>query len=311
MRRFILTTALVALTMPFFPAMAERGTAGFTVRSTNMRAGPDFDYPTVRRVGRNARINIYGCLNDRSWCDASYRSDRGWVSSNDLAVNYQGRRRNMSSYLGIGLATFIFSNYWNDYYRGRPFYAERSRWERHYYDNYQPRWGPRPNPPQAYQQQNRPPVQQGRPDFGPRPQTTTPAAPQPHPGMTDHHGTLVQPATPAPDRRKAMPMQNRGNSPTVNERRNRGARPTPAEQHPGIAAPRGPTSPQAKPIPDHRNPPPTATQNRSSPPIAHERRTPMEQAAPPEQHKNQKNRNEPNPAPAQKDQGPKLGSTIG
>ena len=119
MRNIILAATLASLALPLTPAIAARAYSGWTSRSTTMRAGPDYYYPGVRRIGRNAQIRIYGCLNDWSWCDVSYRYDRGWIAGRDLVANYQGRRRGISSYLGIGVLSFIFGNYWDNYYRGR------------------------------------------------------------------------------------------------------------------------------------------------------------------------------------------------
>ncbi len=125
-----------------------RASSGFTVGSARMRAGPDYDYPVVQIIRSNRRVDIYGCLNDWSWCDVGYRSERGWIEGDMLAVDYQNRRRaiiGIGPTIGIGVLSFSFGSYWDNYYRGRPFYGERSRWERHYFDNYKAHWGPRPD----------------------------------------------------------------------------------------------------------------------------------------------------------------------
>lgn len=183
MRRLIVVTTLAALAVPAAPALAQRAMAGYSVRTTTMRAGPDYDYPAVRRVARNARVDVYGCLRDRSWCDAGYRSDRGWIPGRDVVVDYRGRRSAVSSYPGISVLTFIFGSYWDSHYRGRSFYAERPRWEQQYYNNFQPHWGPRPQTPPGFQRQNRQPTQpvrpQPQPRFQPQPQ------PQPQPRATE------------------------------------------------------------------------------------------------------------------------------
>ena len=183
MRKIIVTATLASLALPIAPAMA-RTYSGWTVRATAMRAGPQYAYPAVRRIRRNARVDIYGCLNDWTWCDVGYRYDRGWVPGRDLVANYRGRRRGISSYLGIGVLTFIFGNYWDDHYRGRSFYNERSRWERHYNDNYQPHWGPRPKPAPIFPQRSGRPVQQGRPSAGHQNKVIAPVQPQEHRKVT-------------------------------------------------------------------------------------------------------------------------------
>jgi uncharacterized protein YraI len=156
MRVLILTAALAALYSPIlsFPAKAQsdqidrRGQSpdGVTVRTTSMRAGPEANYPMVRDVERGDRVNIYGCLNDRSWCDIGYGNDRGWVNGSDLAAEYRGRQEsifNPSGDIGIGTLTFSFGSYWDNHYRERPFYNDRYRWEQYYFQRHQPSWGPR------------------------------------------------------------------------------------------------------------------------------------------------------------------------
>jgi uncharacterized protein YraI len=130
----------------FLPGAAQAATA-YTVDRAEMRAGPDYDYPTVRVIGDNRRVDIYGCLSDWSFCDVGYRSDRGWVEGDALVVDYRSRRTRIvdaAPYIGIGVLSFSFGSYWDNYYRGRPFYNERGRWERHYNDHYRSNWGPRP-----------------------------------------------------------------------------------------------------------------------------------------------------------------------
>jgi uncharacterized protein YraI len=234
MRRVFLTTTLAALVLTPTPALA-RTYSGWSVRTTVIRAGPDYYYPVVQRIGRNAQVAIFGCLNDWSWCDVGYRYDRGWVEGRDLVANYRGRRQGISSYLGIGILSFIFGNYWDSHYRGRTFYNERSRWEQHYYNNYQPHWGPRPNTPQVYR--NRPvnvPAQ--------RPQRST-ATPQ------------VQQV---PDRNRNVPPanRNRGNKGVPQPNARPLPTPQPVQQNrtranvPAQNQQRGTVMPQAQPAPD-------------------------------------------------------------
>jgi uncharacterized protein YraI len=147
MFRKCVVAAVLAAGAAFLPGAASAET-GFTVESTELRAGPDYDYPTVRIVRGGRNLEIFGCLRDWSWCDVGYRSDRGWVDGRDIAVDYRGRRQgisNVAPYLGIGVLSFSFGNYWDNNYRGRPFYSERNRWERHYYDHHKSHWGPRPD----------------------------------------------------------------------------------------------------------------------------------------------------------------------
>jgi len=202
MRTLIVAATLVALAVPAAPALAQRATAGYAVRATTMRAGPDYAYPAVRRVARNVRGEVYGCLSDRSWCDAGYRSDRGWISGRDLVVDDRGRRRGISDYAGIGVLSFIFGSYWDSHYRGRSFYTERPRWERRYRDNYRPSWGPRPQTPPAYQQQRRQPVQ---PVWPGAVQPPAQIRPQPQPRATGEHHRSAPTQVPSPGARRSNP----------------------------------------------------------------------------------------------------------
>lgn len=143
-RKSIAAAVLVA-GAALVPAAAQAAT-GFTVEPTELRAGPDYDYPTIRMIRDDRRVEIYGCLNDWSFCDVGYRADRGWVDARDIVVDYRSRRMGLvdaGPYVGIGFLSFSFGNYWDSYYRGRPFYNDRGRWERHYHDRWQTSWGPR------------------------------------------------------------------------------------------------------------------------------------------------------------------------
>ncbi|MDR6709267.1 uncharacterized protein YraI [Novosphingobium sp. 1748] len=138
MRSYFLLAAVAAV-LPFTPAQA-RITSGYTIRPTEIVSGPDDRYPIVRNLGPNVRVMIYGCLNDWSWCDVAYGYDRGWITRGDLVVFYQGRRRQIAPFLGIDVLTFMFGNYWDNHYRARPFYTQRSRWEQTYSSNIRPEW---------------------------------------------------------------------------------------------------------------------------------------------------------------------------
>lgn len=207
MRAFILLASIAALAVPLAPLVPSaeaqsrwsrdhRTSVGYTLKQAKMRAGPDRDYPTIRIIPRDRRVEVYGCLKNWSWCDVGYRSDRGWVAGRLLAADYRGRRRSMVSigpYLSILVLSFRFGDYWDNHYRTRPFYSDRYRWERHYYDNYRPEWGPRPTAPDRYRQrseQQRPRTERDRRGSGYRDQTAIP----PRRDVTPQ-------AAPVPDRR--------------------------------------------------------------------------------------------------------------
>jgi len=175
----------------------QRTFTGYMLRQSWLRAGPDYDYPSLRRLSRNTQVSVYGCLRDWSWCDVSYRRDRGWVPGRDIAASYQGRRRSINTiapYLGIGILSFSFGIYWDDHYRDRTFYRERDRWERQYNQNYRPSWGPRQDdgrdrvhPRRDEQQQRQGPAQLQQPVQRPVPSQppveVRPPVPRPAPGQ--------------------------------------------------------------------------------------------------------------------------------
>lgn len=124
----------------------EHRITGYMLRQSVLRAGPDSDYPALRRIARSAQVSVHGCLRDWSWCDVDYRGDRGWVQGRDISATYQGRRRSINTvapYLGLGILSFSFGIYWDNNYRNRSFYRERDTWQRRYEQNYRPSWGPR------------------------------------------------------------------------------------------------------------------------------------------------------------------------
>jgi uncharacterized protein YraI len=218
MRKYMLTAALVAAWLPLAPAMA-RSMDGYVVRSTIMRAGPDYDYPAVQRLRRDSEVTVYGCLRDWNWCDVSNRYERGWVPRQNIVVSYRGRRRYIGSSMGILILSFSFGNYWDSYYRDRPFYSQRPRWQQHYNNNYQRSWGPRSSAPRVTPQQRQPnegrrqggrPQGQTAPDMRSAPSTPQAAPEQHHPGGAQHQSAPGQQQA-APDRGNAGQRRAPGN----------------------------------------------------------------------------------------------------
>ncbi len=105
---------------------------GYPVTNVNLRAGPGTDFPVIVTVPNRAWISILGCLADYGWCDVFFEGNRGWMRSIYLAGWYQGYYYPLRDYapqLGYPVVTFDVGTYWDAYYRGRPFYPERARWE--------------------------------------------------------------------------------------------------------------------------------------------------------------------------------------
>ena len=183
MRHYALVAAMVGAWLPLSPVMAKPMN-GYTMRSTTMLSGPDFNYPAVQRLGGDVGITVYGCLRDWSWCDVGARASRGWVAGHDIVVNYQGRRQSITPTMGIGILSFVFRSYWDSHYRGRPFYSQRPRFERQYNTDQRPRWGTRPRTPGIV-----PP--RGQPDHGARHDITRPRPNLPPPQASPRKPTTI------------------------------------------------------------------------------------------------------------------------
>ena len=72
-----------------------------------------------------------GCIDDYSWCDVVFGANRGWIYAGSLAYPYQSGRVPILGYgaiIGLPIITFSIGNYWDSYYRGRPWYRNRSYW---------------------------------------------------------------------------------------------------------------------------------------------------------------------------------------
>jgi uncharacterized protein YraI len=112
------------------PAASLAQTA-YTTKIVNLRAGPSRDYPVVDQLQPGEAVEINGCLDDWTWCDVSVGDDRGWVTARNLDSSYQNRRvviYGNGPMFGFPIVGFSVGNYWDTYYRGRPWYSRRSYW---------------------------------------------------------------------------------------------------------------------------------------------------------------------------------------
>lgn len=169
----------------------------FTTGVLDLFAGPDRRYPVVVRMPPGAPVRIGGCIAGWSWCDVEYAGARGWAYGPGLSYTYGGARVPFYTYaprLGIPIVTFSVGNYWDRYYRGRPWYPQRERWMHHPPHHVRP--PPRPaiphhpvhGAPGPRPDAHRPEVQ--RPDIH-RPPAGAPQGrpqpPRPGPGQPDRH----------------------------------------------------------------------------------------------------------------------------
>ena len=216
---------LATLPLLALPALALAAD-GYTTGNVNLRAGPDSSYPLIDTLPAGAPLSIQGCTSGWEWCDVIFQGERGWVAGNFIQYDYNNQYVLVPQYgvqIGIPIVTFVISNYWDSYYRNRPFYRERTRW----YARPMPRRAPpppvrRPMPPRHGNLPSRPAPPQGNmpqrparplPDRQPqpmpqRPQMTPPPASRPampSRAPTAHPGT----GKPAPAHGKPAPRDNK------------------------------------------------------------------------------------------------------
>ncbi len=122
----------------------------YTAKNVNVRAGPAVDFPVVAILPPGAPVIVEGCVSDYGWCDVVAGQNRGWVYAGNLVYPYQGQRVPVVNYgavIGLGVLTFSVGSYWDNHYRGRPWYSQRQEWIDRPRQGY--RAGSRPPPPQA------------------------------------------------------------------------------------------------------------------------------------------------------------------
>jgi len=122
------------------PAFAQ--SQAITNSPVYVYAGPAPDYPVVTQLPGSATVTVMGCVAGYSWCDVVVPGVRGWVYGGALYYPYQGSTVPALTYgaaLGLPIVGFTLGSYWDSYYRGRPWFHDRSRWMHHA--------PPRPVPP--------------------------------------------------------------------------------------------------------------------------------------------------------------------
>jgi uncharacterized protein YraI len=211
--RHLALAALVALPLAaaaqYGPVPGAPGQYAYVTRDVNMRAGPDSSYPLVARLSSGTSVAVGGCLQSYTWCDVYTNDVRGWVYASYLAYPYQSSEVPIYSYgpaLGLPIITFSIGSYWDNYYRGRPFYSNRSYWYGRHWTPPPPRFNPgwRPPPPPPY---HRPPNYRPPPQGGYRPpggDYRPPSGPPPGNGYrppSDHR--------PPPNNNRPPPNNNR------------------------------------------------------------------------------------------------------
>jgi uncharacterized protein YraI len=241
MKRVLWSAAIfLSLLLPLTALAAD----GYVVSSVNMRTGPDIGYPTITVLRAGTPVSIQGCVDGWSWCDVIVPGDRGWIAGDYLQYEYENRRVLVPEYgvrIGIPVVSFVFGTYWDNYYRGRPWYRERDRWSQWRYHRPPPRPGYRPNPGH-----NRPNPGHNRPNPGHN--RPNPGHNRPNPGNGNNR--------PNPGHNRPNPGNNRPNP--GNNRPNPGNnRPNPGQNRPNPGKNR--PQPAARPNPGNNRPSPERT----------------------------------------------------
>jgi uncharacterized protein YraI len=130
MPRYLLYLAASLAASASLSATASADTARVTA-NLHMRAGPSTEFPVVTTVSDGARVEVHGCVSGYSWCDVSWADSRGWVDATYLTYPYHNSYVPIVDYgseIDLPIVVFEVGNYWDDYYRGRPWYHNRSHW---------------------------------------------------------------------------------------------------------------------------------------------------------------------------------------
>jgi uncharacterized protein YraI len=130
MRRCFTPIAAGLVVLVAAPAAAFAQDAIVTI-DLNMRAGPSTAFPVVDVVPGRTPVDVHGCVAGYSWCDVSADGNRGWVSAAYLSYAARGSYVPLVEYVSeydVPIISFSVGNYWDSYYRSRPWYGERSRW---------------------------------------------------------------------------------------------------------------------------------------------------------------------------------------
>jgi len=145
-------SALIGLAVLPMAAMAQSASA-YTNAPSEIYAGPDGSYPAVARVDGGVPVSVMGCVSGYAWCDVALPGLRGWIYGGSLNYDYGGNPVPLLEYgprLGLPIIGFSVGNYWDNFYRGQPWYHDRDRWEHR-------------GPPRGYGGPG-----PGRPDYGQR-----------------------------------------------------------------------------------------------------------------------------------------------
>jgi uncharacterized protein YraI len=121
---------LAAATLLAGPVAAQP--VAVTATELSLYAGPGNSYPEVLRLTPRVPVKVHACMPDYAWCEVSYGNDRGWALASSLTYDDRGARVPLAmaaAGAGIPVSGFEIESYWGVYYQGRPWYADRHRWQ--------------------------------------------------------------------------------------------------------------------------------------------------------------------------------------
>jgi uncharacterized protein YraI len=211
-----LHTALAIAVLMAFTGAAQAQERVYTRDTTTVYQGPDVSYPPLAEVPENTPLDLWGCLDDRSWCDVGLEGDRGWVMGQTIE-RIEGSStvyvQDTSSWIIPLAPVVLWGTYggWRHYGYGHPGYGHPGGWRpppggNPTFPGHPPGHGPgHPGYPHPGQGSGRPGSWQGHgPGFGhgagwgqgPRPGTgphgppggTGAPSPGGHPGGAGHPG---------------------------------------------------------------------------------------------------------------------------
>lgn len=250
--------AVVPLALASIPAHAQ-SMDGYLNDDTVLRAGPAPEYPEIEGLPYGTYVSVQGCTDGWEWCDVvAEQGDWGWVPGDYIDYIYEGEPVVVTDYgprIGIPIVTFSITSYWDEHYRDRPFYRERSTWIHrdipsrapppHHVANRRP---PPPPPPggwrhgRASQPAHHENAESPHHGYAPAPvrrENPPPAANEPQHPQGDHHANVPTPPMGAPP-----PQHERGHAPP---------HAAPHRPHPASATSHGQPPPGQKKKDDHDN----------------------------------------------------------
>ncbi len=240
----VLRAALSVLLL-FFP-LAAMAAYGYVTVDLSLRAGPDTSFPLITMIPAGTPVSVQGCVDGFAWCDVAVDTDRGWVSGDYLAFNYDNAPVYLDAYgprLGIPIVSFTLGVYWDHWYRTRPWFNNRNRW-----NSWRPNYKPlRPRPPGVRPPPPRPPWGGGN---RPPPRPNPPGGNRPPPRPNPPGGTRPPPRPPGGGGNRPPPPKPPGGSKPPPKPPGGGFRPPPRPPGGGNGPGKPPPNPGAgKPLP--------------------------------------------------------------